>query len=75
MTALKAPARAPKIQLSHFSANVRDLEPFDLAKSDDEIMAETEALCRRSAGFQPYVAWRENLSKQLHRPVVAKPFG
>jgi catechol 2,3-dioxygenase-like lactoylglutathione lyase family enzyme len=51
------------------------LEPFDLAKSDDEIMAETEALCRRSPGFQPYVAWRENLSKQLHRPVVAKPFG
>lgn len=51
------------------------LEPFDLSKPDAEIVAETEALCRRSSGFQPYEAWRAGLSKQLQRPVVAKPFG
>ena len=51
------------------------LKPFDLSKTDDEILAETEAMCRQSPGFQPYKAWRENLAKQLNRPVVAKPFG
>jgi len=29
MTALKAPARAPKIQFSHFGINVRDLEQME----------------------------------------------
>lgn len=51
------------------------LEPFDLSKSDDEIVAATEALCRKSPGFQPYTGWRDGLSKQMGRPVVAKPFG
>lgn len=51
------------------------LEPFDLSKSDDRIIAETEALCRKAPGFQPYTGWRDGLSKQMGRPVVAKPFG
>jgi len=50
------------------------LEPFDLSKSDDVIIAETEALCREAPGFQPYGAWRDRLAKELKRPVVAKPF-
>lgn len=50
------------------------LEPFDLSKSDDDIMAETEALCRAAPGFQPYGAWRDGLAKELKRPAVAKPF-
>ncbi len=50
------------------------LEPFDLSKSDDEIFAETEAMCRDASGFQSYTAWREGLAKELNRPVVAKPF-
>jgi len=50
------------------------LEPFDLSKSDAEIVAETEALCRDAPGFQPYGAWRGELARQLNRPLVAKPF-
>ena len=51
------------------------LEPFDLSKSDAEIMADTEALIRDKPGFQPYGDWRAALSRQLDRPVVVKPFG
>lgn len=50
------------------------LEPFDLSKSDDQIISETEALCREAPGFQPYGSWRDGLAKELNRPVVAKPF-
>jgi catechol-2,3-dioxygenase len=41
------------------------LEPFDLSKPDDEIMTETEALCRKSPGFQSYKTWHEDLSKRM----------
>jgi catechol 2,3-dioxygenase-like lactoylglutathione lyase family enzyme len=50
------------------------LVPFDLSKSDDEIVAETEAMCREEPGFQPYGEWRDELAKELKRPLVAKPF-
>ena len=50
------------------------LEPIDLSKSDEEIMAETEALIRDKPGFQPYPDWRAALSARLRRPVVTKPF-
>ena len=51
------------------------LEPFDLSKPDDEIMADTEALIRDKPGFRPYGEWRDALARELNRPVVAKPFG
>jgi catechol 2,3-dioxygenase len=50
------------------------LEPIDLAKSNDELMAETEALVRDKPGFQDYGEWRAELAEKLGRPVVAKPF-
>ena len=34
------------------------LEPLDLAKGDDEIWAETQQLCERSAGFEALGDWR-----------------
>lgn len=50
------------------------LEPIDLSKTDDEIMAKTEAMIRDLPSFQPYGEWRENLAARLGRQIVAKPF-
>ena len=50
------------------------LEPFDLSKTDEEIIAETEAMARDMPGFQPYTGWREALAKKMGREIVAKPF-
>lgn len=50
------------------------LEPIDLAKSNEKLMAETEALVRDKPGFQDYGEWRAELAEKLGRPVVAKPF-
>ena len=49
-------------------------EPFDLSKTDDELMAETEAMARDMPSFQPYTAWREASGKKMGREIVAKPF-
>jgi catechol-2,3-dioxygenase len=44
-------------------------QPFgarlDLKKSDAEIYAETEAMCRAAEGFEPVEAWRARVSAQL----------
>lgn len=34
-------------------------DPLDLAKTDEEIMRETEAICRRDPSFMPMAEWRE----------------
>lgn len=41
------------------------LEPIDLAKPDETLIAETEALVRDQPGFQPYADWRAALAKRL----------
>jgi len=51
------------------------LEPIDLAKSDSEIVAETEKLVRDKPGFRPYDKYRDELSRMMSRPVVNRPFG
>ncbi len=50
------------------------LEPIDLAKSNEELITETEALVRDKPGFQDYGKWRAELAEKLGRPLVAKPF-
>jgi catechol 2,3-dioxygenase len=40
-------------------------EPLDLGKSNDQILAETEALCRRSPGFEPVETWRARIADKL----------
>lgn len=40
-------------------------EPLDLDKSDAEIFAETEALCRRQAGFEPVETWRARIASKI----------
>jgi catechol 2,3-dioxygenase-like lactoylglutathione lyase family enzyme len=79
MTALKAPARAPKIQFSHFGINVRDLDLMEdfytrVVRFTVTDRGAVEALCRDAPGFQPYGAWRDRLATKLNRPIVAKPF-
>jgi len=41
------------------------LVPLDLAKSDAEILAETEALCRGSPGFEPVSDWRRRQAARM----------
>lgn len=43
-------------------------EPLDLSKPDEEIIAETEAMCRASPGFKPIGQWREDISKVMPPP-------
>ncbi len=38
---------------------------LDLAKSDDEILRETEAACRRDPGFMPIAAYRAAMAERL----------
>jgi len=41
------------------------LVPLDFSRSDAEILAETEALCRRSPGFEPIGQWRERWRSKM----------
>lgn len=39
-------------------------DPLDLSLPDAEILAQTEAICRRDPSFMPIEAWRERFVKQ-----------
>jgi len=41
-------------------------EPFDLDAPDAEILAATEALCRKYPGYRAYGEWQEELAGKLH---------
>ena len=49
------------------------LVPLDFSKSDEEILRETEALCREQSGFELYSEWRAKIAPRMHafRPVQA----
>jgi catechol-2,3-dioxygenase len=40
-------------------------EPFDLSLSDDEIMRQTEALCRSRPNFEAAETWRARLAQTI----------
>lgn len=42
------------------------LVPLDFSKSDDEILQETEALCREQEGFELYSQWRARIAPKMH---------
>jgi catechol 2,3-dioxygenase len=48
------------------------LLPLDFSKTDAEIWAFTETMCRDSAGFEPIEAWRERIGRKMtpYRPGV-----
>lgn len=46
--------------------------PFDFARSDAAIMAETEALCRRTPGFASREAWMAGLSARIREKLAAR---
>jgi catechol 2,3-dioxygenase len=41
------------------------VDPLDLDKSDEEIMRETEAVCRREPGFMPLAQWEASMLRRL----------
>lgn len=41
------------------------LEPIDLARPDDELMAETEEMCRNAPGFKPYAEFHGDLARRV----------
>lgn len=41
------------------------LLPLDLSKSDEEIYAETEKMCREQPGFQTYNNWRAEIAGKM----------
>lgn len=43
-------------------------EPLDLDRSDAEIVSETEAMCRSSAGFKPIAQWQSDVTKLMPPP-------
>lgn len=43
-------------------------EPLDLARPEAEILAETEALCRRLPGFRPRADWRAEIAAKMAAP-------
>lgn len=49
------------------------LVPLDFSKSDAEIMAETEAMCRAGEGFAPIGEWRRRIASTMspYRPAAA----
>jgi catechol 2,3-dioxygenase len=49
------------------------LEPLDLTKSDEEIIAETQALCAAQKGYEPYANWRARIAMRMTR--FAPPTG
>jgi len=46
------------------------LIPLELDKPDDEIIAQTKAMCETSEGFQPYEQWRNDIARQMAQFVV-----
>ncbi len=40
-------------------------EYFDLSLSDDEILRQTEALCRATGDWQPYEEWRAQVAQRI----------
>lgn len=40
-------------------------DPLDLTKSDDDIVAETEAICRAAPGFMMMDAYQEKMAKRM----------
>jgi len=51
-------------------------DPLDLSKSDDEIMRETEAVCRADPTFMPQAEWREkflNTRREGREPSPSNP--
>ena len=46
------------------------LIPLDLTKSDEEILATTEELCRNGEGFEPMADWRARIA---HRMTAYRP--
>ena len=42
------------------------LVPLDFSKSDEQILQETEALCREQEGFEPYSEWRAKIAPKMH---------
>ena len=47
--------------------------PLDLRKPDDEILAETEALCRAADGFEPLAAWQDRMRAKLAARAATPP--
>jgi len=47
------------------------LVPLDFSKSDAEILAETEAVCRQQEGCEDYKDWRARFSKVMNQFVPA----
>lgn len=41
------------------------LVPLDLSKSDAEIVAATEAMCRENEGFEPIEQWRARIGRKM----------
>ncbi|WP_313802489.1 VOC family protein [Sphingobium sp.] len=41
------------------------LEPLDFSKTDDEIIAETKAICEASPGFEPIGDWRARTALKM----------
>jgi catechol 2,3-dioxygenase len=41
------------------------LVPLDLSKSNQEIFAATEALCKEQDGFVPYATWRHSIARRM----------
>jgi catechol 2,3-dioxygenase len=41
------------------------LIPLDFSLTDEELHAQTEALCKTQPGFQMYTDWRENIRKKM----------
>ena len=48
------------------------LIPLDLSQSDAEIVAQTQAMCESSAGYEPYADWRRKVAARM-TPFVAPP--
>lgn len=41
------------------------LKPIDLSRTDDELMAETEEMCRAAPGFKPYAEFYDDLERRV----------
>lgn len=50
------------------------LIPLDLNKTDEEIIAETRAMCEAKEGFEPYVDWRQRIAARM-TPFMAPTAG
>jgi len=47
------------------------LVPLDLSKTDEEVFAQTKALCQSRPGFEPYVNWRARIAEKMASPQKA----